>query len=296
MGIQVILSMDWEGTALHSQNLEAIRDFKKSWGAPIVHYYNPAYYTNPMLKKVRINKEVKSVLESNDELGLHIHTPSHFVKAANILPRVGPCFSQYGDYNLGEFSGQEVMLLAYSKPEIKHLLNYSLEVLSKNGFKELNSFRAGGWMSDEKVWEALIETGFSIESSATNYHYLNGSSWEGDNLQRYISLIWGNMGINTKPYFLQTFSGSIYEVPNNLGAIDYWREQYIEDHLEQISCEYKKDNDLLLVINSHQETFKDHKGKLETFLDGLEDAFGPNNIEFTTNSDVFSRSSFDTAN
>lgn len=290
MGVQVILSMDWEGTSLESRNLDAIKNFKEKWDAPFVHYYNPAYYTNPSLKGVSINKSVKSILCSNDEIGLHIHTPQHFVKAAKIAPRLGPCFSQYGDYHSGEFNGQEVMLLAYAKPEIKQLLSFSQELLGKNGFKNISSFRAGGWMSDEKVWEALIETGFSIESSGTNYHYLNGSSWEGDNLQRYISLIWGDMGIRTKPYFLETFSGSIYEVPNNLGAIDYWRTQYINEHLEQIVSEHEQDDDLLLVINSHQETFEDNDEKLDTFLEGLSDAFGPENIEFTTNREVLSKS------
>lgn len=289
MSIQVIISMDWEGTSLEHSNLERVKQFKSDWDIPFVHFYNPAYYTDPGHAKININKKVKRVFSKDDEIGLHLHTPRHLLWAANLSPRIGPCFSHYGDFNPGVYNGQEVMLLAYSKHELKELINYSLEKLNKNGFKNINSFRAGGWMSDEKVWEALIETGLPIESSATNSKFLDGSSWEGDNIQRYISLLWGDIQINTRPYYLQTYSGQIFEIPNNLGAIDYWNDPLIQRQIDQICAEYNTYEKLLLVINSHQETFKEHSNKLEYFLGQLEYHFGKNKIQYTTNKEIYSQ-------
>lgn len=286
MAINLIISMDWEGISLEHKNLSAISQFKQKWNAPIVHYKNAAYYTNKRLENMDINKTMKSVISQDDEIGLHLHTPRHFVQAAGVMPRMAPCFSKYGDYNAGDMNGQEVMLVAYNKDEVKAMIQYSLEKLKSNGFDAIHSFRAGGWMSDERVWEALVETGIPIESSATNYNLLNGSSWEGDNLQRYISLIWGELNVLSRPYYLQNFCGSLFEIPNNLGAIDYWKEQTIDDHLAAITDHYNANEDMYLVINSHQETAQENFHKLDNFLSRLTDDYG-DEINFTTNKDIY---------
>jgi hypothetical protein len=269
MGIEIIISMDWEGTSLHPRNLSRINEFKNFWDIPMVHFLNPAYYTKKEVKTKNernwIDQQVKSVLQSDDEVALHLHTPKHLVQAAGVGQRLSPCFSQQGDLNQGEMNGQEVMLLTYPKADVKALINFSIDLLEKRGFKNINSFRAGGWMADERVWEALIECGLNIESSATNAKYLKGSSWEGDNLERYIQLLWENIDEGTKPFYLETFSGYIYEIPNNLGAIDYWNQEKIGSILKNIKAERLKQSDLCLVINSHQETAAEHLDKLDYF-------------------------------
>jgi hypothetical protein len=285
--IKVIVSMDWEGTSLESVNATAIKDFKARWNVPIVHFFNPTYYTNPLFSPKAVNSFINNVFEKDDEIALHLHTPKHFLTKAGVTPRLSPCFSHLGDFNVGEMSGQEVMLLAYRKEEVKALLEKSLSLFKQNGLPRVQSFRAGGWMADERVWEALIEVGLPIESSAGNSFFLKGSSWEGDNLERYSELLWGNLARGTRPFSLETFSGSLIEIPNNLGAIDYWNNTNIYQVLgELLKADEELQSPPLLVINSHQETAAENMHKLNDFLTYLHGVYG-NRLSFITNRDAY---------
>jgi hypothetical protein len=287
MSIQLVLSVDWEGTSLKEKNLGRIKEFKKRWKIPMVHFLNPAYYTKSDLRAKEVDQKVDSVLEIDDEVGLHLHTPQHLINAAGITPRFDTCFSEHGDYNPGEMKGQEVMLLSYNKSEVKELIEFSINKLKSRGHKQITSFRAGGWMADERVWESLIECGLEIESSATNPRLLDGSSWEGDSLQRYLNLLWDDIECTSSPFFLETFSGKILEVPNNLGAIDYWKENTISKFMDEIKQQHLQGEDLTLVVNSHQETASKEFDKLDNFIETMIENFGEQEISFCTNKEVY---------
>ncbi len=287
MSISLILSVDWEGTSLREENLGRIRQFKKRWQVPVVHFMNPAYYTKSSFSSEEVDEKIDSVLAQDDEIGLHLHTPHHLVHAAGVTPRQGPCFSIDGDYNQGEMKGQEVMLLSYDKSEIRELIDYSLKKLKSRGFKGITSFRAGGWMADERVCESLIDCGLKVESSATNPSLLDGSGWEGDNLQRYLNLLWDGVECTTSPFLLETNSGKIMEIPNNLGAIDYWKKSTISSLIDEIKERYSQQKDLTLVVNSHQETAKIQFDKLDNFMETLNECFGADEIKVCTNKEVY---------
>lgn len=284
MEIKIIVSMDWEGTDLKEENLEAIREFKRSWAVPMVHFHNPAYYTNPYLSEEEVQKFTDEAIGVDDEVGLHLHTPRHLLTHAGVSSKTSPCFSRLGDYNVGEQYGQEVMLLAYHKEEIKKLLDFSIRLFKEKGFSPIHSFRAGGWMADERVWEALAEVGIPIDSSATHASYLDGTGWSGENLQRYIPLIWGEEGKRTRPYQLQSFSGPLLEIPNNLGAIDYWDSLNIYQIFASLLNE-EQESEQIFVINSHQETAARFMPSLMEFLSYLRSSYG-DQLSFTTNRDI----------
>jgi hypothetical protein len=287
---KVIISMDWEGTGLEEKNLMAIRNFKERWRVPIVHYHNPAYYTHPYFCASEVHAFTSQAFFEDDEIALHLHTPQHLLDQAKVEVRHAPCFSRLGDYNPGPFKGQEVMLLAYPKDDVKKLIEFSLALFKVHGLGPVQSFRAGGWMADERVWEALAEVGIFVESSAANRRFLKGSSWEGDNLDRYSELLWGNRGSKLFPFILQTFSGQLLEIPNNLGAIDYWNTENIYQTFNELlstGSEAKGPyREPVLVINSHQETAAEHLPKLHEFLAYLHGAYG-DQISFVTNRDIY---------
>ncbi len=290
MKFKVIISMDWEGTGLEEKNLMAICDFKERWRVPFVHYHNPAYYTHPNFSEAEVHAFTSLAFSKDDEIGLHLHTPQHLLARAGVEPRHSPCFSRLGDYNPGPMKGQEVMLLAYQKHEVKRLVEYSLNLLKSHGYYHIQSFRAGGWMADERVWEVLSEVGVPIESSAANRRFLEGSSWEGDNLDRYSELLWGTRGSELFPFNLQTFSGQLLEIPNNLGAIDYWNTENIYQTFNELLAagteEQAHRGAPVLVINSHQETAADNLPKLHEFLAYLHGAYG-DAFSFVTNKDIY---------
>ncbi len=268
--IRVLLSMDWEGCDLKEINLSSIKGFKKKWENPFTHYLNPAYYTNPKTKHLNITKLISNTLSPEDEIGLHLHAPKHLLREMNIAVKSSPTFSKHGDYNSGDEFGQEVMLHGYDQEELDQMISFSTMVLNRKGFKGIESFRAGGWMCDEKIIGSLSKNKFKYESSATVASLLNGSSWEGDNLQRYISVIWNDITPESRPYIIhQNQHNKILEVPNNLGAIDYWQNNWIEDLVNTSLKNSTKDKNYVCVINSHQETFSKHRIKLERYLSAL---------------------------
>ncbi len=275
--------MDWEGCDLEAHNLKSIREFKQKWKCPITHYLNASYYTNPKTKDLNITDEIKSILTQDDELGLHLHAPKHFVENAQVELKTSPTFSSFGDYNAGEEFGQEVMLHGYSKDEIKKMISFSTSILNKKGFRGIFSFRAGGWMCDEKIVEALEEENFHYESSATVASLLNGSTWEGDNLQRYIELIWDDITPQSKPYWLESSQKKIIEIPNNLGAIDYWQDHWIDELVDISIKNSQQDKDYICVINSHQETFEKNAYKLDQYLKKISKEF---EVSFVVNKNI----------
>ena len=285
--LKVLITVDWEGTDLEEENLQRIQKFKHDWGVPLTHYLNPGYYTNPNTCDLEITKTINNILSEEDDTGLHIHAPKHFVSSAGVHPRVGPCFSSMGDYNIGEEHGQEVMLNSFSKDEIDKMIKFSINLMGKYGFKKLNSFRAGGWMSDDAIFESLQENKIFIESSATVASLLEGSSWEGDNLQRYISIIWDQINMESRPYFLNTKRGKLLEIPNNLGAVDYWQHDWIEQLANKAVDSCKRTGNYIAVINSHQETALKHWYKLDRFLEILS-LHQDIKLTFCTNSQVAS--------
>lgn len=264
-GLDIILTVDWEGVSLESENLKRIQSFKQRWSVPIVHYMNPAYFTDPGLSQKFHSSIIKKLIMDDDELGLHIHTPRHFVEAAGVSFRSQPSFSTAGDSHLGAQCGQEVMLHAYSKTDFAKFLSYSYSVFENYGFPAPRSFRAGGWMLDEEKIAVLAEFKILIDSSAAPAEVLDGSCWQGESLQRYLSILWGNINKNSQPYW---HPRGVLEVPNNLGAIDYWKTTDVTPLVSKnVKLAESKRN--ILVVTAHQESAAQHFSLLDQFMEQL---------------------------
>ncbi|MCO4755121.1 MAG: hypothetical protein KC478_11610 [Bacteriovoracaceae bacterium] len=288
VNIKLIISMDWEGCDLLDRNLDSIKEFKKKWNCPITHYLNAGYYTNPNTMMDQVTDKIHMTMQSDDEAGLHLHAPRHFVESAGVGLKNGPTFSKHGDYNSGQEFGQEVMLHGYSKPELDRLISHSKTILEDKGLGPLKSFRAGGWMCDEKLIDSLADNEFEIESSATVAELLEGSSWENDNLQRYISLMWDDITMDSSPYYLTTNNRKLLEIPNNLGAIDYWQPSWIEILAQKCIENAQNKTNYVAVINSHQETFSDNVDKLTSFIESIK-LCPYANVQFTNNQEVLNK-------
>jgi hypothetical protein len=228
-------------------------------------------------------------MDEKDELGLHIHPQKVLVEAAGLNFLSSPSFSKGWAPTFGPLAGQEVMLHTYPERDLYQLIRFSLEVLEHYGFRDIHSFRAGGWMAGQNVFEALTQLNFRYESSATSAQFLNGTSWQGENLQRYIEMIWPDINDHSGPYQVQTQYGHLWEVPNNLGAIDYWQADRDDEKIESILEGAQKKEEHLVVINSHQETALENWPKLIQFLKKLSHASLKHSeqLRFVTNKSYF---------
>mgnify|MGYP002280382834 CR=1 FL=1 len=99
--------------------------------------------------------------------------------------------------------------------------------------------------------------------------------------------MWDDIDMDSSPYFFKSSEKEMLELPNNFGAIDYWRPDWIEILVDKCIEFAKSKNSFLAVINSHQETFAGNVEKLKAFINLLKSKFD-GVIEFTTNREVLS--------
>ncbi len=264
--LDVIISVDWEGISLDHTNLKSLSDFKNFWNIPLTHYFSPAYWTHPQILNQGIDQSHIEEIFRDNEVGLHIHTPQHFIEKLGLPLRLKPTFALSGDQHEHYLKGQEVMLLAYSRDEFRKILLESLKMFDQHHIPRPRSFRAGGWMISPEQLHELQDLGFEIDSSAVPPDFFKKTSWQNENLHRYAQLLWSEITDQTTPYWALP---SLLEIPNNLGAIDYWTLENINTLVtENLNQAYQK-NRHLFVITAHQETFADQREKIEIFFECL---------------------------
>ncbi len=290
------LTADWEGE--HFRNISDLFAVRKQVGEhiPITHFICPAYFTKGIKNaKAKINRAIFDI----DEVALHIHCYESLVTKAGVRFRTEPDFfkgyspavkkiiSHLPKRLQPKKSGRGVPLSAYSYNEIIKILKTSRELMFQNfDIKELNGFRAGGWIASDDVLRALAETGFKYDSSATppsvlsqgfskssdgNFQDDYGDSYDG--FSQYIIRMWGHKleterflaNSLTQKYcpddFITTFTQpyrlpNIIEMPNNASMSDYASvEKTMLPVLEKGLSIIKKHNkkDFYLNVGFHQE-------------------------------------------
>ncbi|MES2854251.1 MAG: hypothetical protein V4692_00230 [Bdellovibrionota bacterium] len=221
-GIEFTVSVDWEGRDLSETNLQAMRDFRDKYpDIHLVHFLNAAYFTKPGVNADEVRSKIQSVLRPGDELGLHIHAWKYLFVAAGVELRPVRTFWGYPETVQpdGDVGHQDV-LSDFTVEEIRKVIRYSVAVLNKNGFTDISSFRAGGWMGGPNVLEALVLEGFVSDSSAVPSILLE-AQLKNRPLLKYIENFWGKITIKSRPYTIKTAAGPIKEFPNTAGLADY---------------------------------------------------------------------------
>lgn len=279
MGIRldIVVTMDWEGLDLHPGNLEEIQAFKSSSRIPIVHYLSPAYFTSGEIESPQ-NKIIPA-FSAEDEVGLHLHTPKHMVEKAGVRFQRGSGFGNSGEQYLGNWAGQETMLLSYSVPDFCKMIQFSKGLFGNIGLAQPKSFRAGGWMAGPDQLRELEHFGFSYDSSAVPPSFIGQSSWKGENIHRYSQLLWADIDFDSLPYKI---APKLIEIPNNLGAIDYWREKDVHDYVEGILELSNKNSYHCAVVTAHQETASQFLPMLRMFVKSLQKVNSVD-VRFVTN-------------
>jgi hypothetical protein len=223
--IELIMSVDWEGFSLEPHNLKAFRDFRNDFPQiKMVHFLNAAYFIGDNVNRAKVKKEIKSVLRPGDELGLHVHALEPLLKAAAVPFRDQETFWGYEHSQpVNGIRGHDVPLTLFSLDEIRKIVRTSLSILSDNGFNGIQSFRAGGWSANQIVLEALVLEGIFVDSSAVSPEIVKYGIGENMPLfKNIVSKLWPGVNIHTnKPFVINTPSGSITEIPNNIGLADY---------------------------------------------------------------------------
>jgi hypothetical protein len=256
--VNLFISVDWEGFSLDSENLDAFRQFRNDYpNIKIIHFLNAAYFTKPGAKAKTIAKQINSLLLPGDELGLHIHAFESLLRVAGVEFRDSETFwGHSGSEEINGDRGHDVPLSLYSEEEIRKIVRTSLNILGENGFSELRSFRAGGWIATPEVLEALIQEGIYVDSSAVSSEVVGLVAREDQPLYQINKRLWPyQTPMNDRPYRIGTRSGSILEFPDNIALADYITAEQAFRHFEDLVAREQRPGDSVFFhFGFHQET------------------------------------------
>ncbi|WP_163835393.1 polysaccharide deacetylase family protein [Spartinivicinus ruber] len=282
-----IVSVDWEGRTLETENLQAMQAFREDYPhVGLLQFLNTAYYTKPNANHQAITQAIRSVLKPNDEHGLHIHAWRSLVEAAGVNFRTEPNWSYPGPITLNNCHltgdcGHNVPISAYTYYELRDLIQFSSLTLLNAGFDYPISFRAGGWMAAPHVINALSAEGFQFDSSAAAPILLKGRRWS-DRLYNWLNELWGNINTVSQPYFIGPSEAPLWELPDNGILADYITGKEMLTVLKRNVKKWRQnpDKNVYISIGFHQESASKYINRIRDAVDLFEAYTTANNIPF----------------
>lgn len=275
--ITILVTVDWEGRDLLESNLSAMENLRERFpDLKLVHFLNAAYFTKPDASATDVTKKINRAVLPGDERGLHIHGWKELFEASGVAFRNEPTFwDEHGTVTNCTFDcGHEVPISAYEVAELQKVIRFSVDTLDDNGFGRAVSFRAGGWMADAKVREALVLEGFITENSAVPSDFLESEIGELP-LHGWVEDLWRGTTSISQPHEIDTESGWLIEVPDNGALADYMTGPEMvsvyEDNKEEWLANTR--SEIIVSIGFHQETAAKFTPRVAEALDKiLEDA------------------------
>lgn len=196
-------------------------------GMRITHFAAPYTFTDPTVTPARRTELVawlnKQKTDFDDEIGLHIHPYCNFVESAGLT-----CITDQSTVYAMDASGYTINLSAYSHDDMVTLLEHAKTLFEQNGLPTPRTFRAGGWTAAIHTLAALADAGFTADTSALNWKYIEGA-WGDKELYRWNMENWAPINDTSQPYYPNQTNVlasdapnlTILEVPDNGAMIDY---------------------------------------------------------------------------
>lgn len=158
----VVWTLDFEGDVASDDtmaNAAAIADALK---APMTIMWNPRAWTTTAVSAAQADAMLawtRGRAAKGDEVALHLHMWTDYVRAAGVAVRLSPSWSGRGD-------GYDVPMTAYSEDEQGKLIAFGLELMSDHGLAGVASFRAGGDFGDAATLRAIAANGLTADCTA----------------------------------------------------------------------------------------------------------------------------------
>jgi len=163
----VVWTLDFEGDASGDAELANTAAIADGLKIPMTVFWNPRAWTSTQVSAERQDAMLawtKGRLAKGDEVALHLHLWTDYVRAAGLVPRTVPSWAGRGD-------GYDVPMTAYSETEQKALIGYGVQLMVEHGLPVPTSFRAGGDIGDAATLRALAASGFTLDCTAVARDY-----------------------------------------------------------------------------------------------------------------------------
>jgi hypothetical protein len=163
----VVWTLDFEGDASGDAELANTAAIADGLRIPMSVFWNPRVWATSQVSAERQDAMLawtKVRLAKGDEVALHLHMWTDYVRAAGLVPRTSPSWAGRGD-------GYDVPMTAYSEAEQKTLIDYGLTLMADHGLPTPTSFRAGGDIGDAATLRAVAAAGFNADCTAVAKDY-----------------------------------------------------------------------------------------------------------------------------
>ena len=162
-GEYVVWTLDFEGDTASDEtmgNTAAIADGLK---VAMTVMWNPRVWTTNQVTVAAADDMLawaKGRAAKGDEIGLHIHAWTDFVRSAGVVPRTAPNWG-------GRSDGYDVPLTAFDESETARLIARALELMQQHDLAKPTTFRGGGLFANAANLRAIAAAGFTVDTSAT---------------------------------------------------------------------------------------------------------------------------------
>lgn len=225
--VLVSVSVDWEGDRIIPHAIRSMKQLRQQHpDVPFIHFLNAAYYTKPNAVEDKINASIQEVTLPGDEMGLHLHGWKTLMESAGVTYRSTPSIVNKNETRCYHDCGHTISLDAYTEQELTQVIAHSIDILTQQGYSKPISFRAGAWIADKKVLNALAQNGIIFDSSAVPWEHLSMTYSNQEPFKSRILKYWGDINSTSQPYTIQTPYGLIHEMPDNGCLADYmsWQD------------------------------------------------------------------------
>jgi hypothetical protein len=158
----VVWTLDFEGDNAGDAGMANTAAIADAIGLPMTLMWNPRVWTTSQVSPARADAMLawtKLRQAKGDEIALHLHMWTDYVRAAGIPPRTTPNWG-------GRSDGYDVPMTAYTESETRTLVEYGLRLMADRGLPKPTSFRAGALFADHTTLRAIAALAFTADCSA----------------------------------------------------------------------------------------------------------------------------------
>jgi hypothetical protein len=158
----VVWTLDFEGDDASDATMANTAAIADGLAVPMTVMWNPRVWTTSQVSAARADAMLawtRGRATKGDEIALHLHMWTDYVRAAGVTPRTTPNWGGRGD-------GYDVPMTAFSEGETKTLVEYGLRLMAERGLPRPTSFRAGALFGNAATLRAIADLGFTADCTA----------------------------------------------------------------------------------------------------------------------------------
>jgi hypothetical protein len=158
----VVWTLDFEGDDAADGRMANTAAIADGLSVPMTVMWNPRVWTTSQVSPARAEAMLawtKGRGAKGDEIALHLHMWTDFVRAAGVAPRTTPNWGGRGD-------GYDVPMTAFTEAETRRLVEYGLRLMADRSLPRPTSFRAGALFANDATFRVLAALGFTADCSA----------------------------------------------------------------------------------------------------------------------------------